>query len=220
MENWNVADVCAFVASLLPGSPGLYRDCLCEHEVDGGALSALDNVSSKGFELLQITKYGHVHKIASAVAAMKLKASGHATAEIPTSPSAAAAAAAAAADAAKAKASVEHSSGKGGGGLFGRLGSPGKAGGVVSSESQQQQQIKPSLDLPAPPPNEFFCPISFEMMSEPVVASDGHTYERLDIERWFRNTHQVKGGGALKGGGLTCSSPMTGECVRMMMSLT
>lgn len=29
-------------------------------------------------------------------------------------------------------------------------------------------------------------PISFEMMADPVVASDGQTYERADIERWFR----------------------------------
>ena len=51
-----------------------------------------------------------------------------------------------------------------------------------------------------------------EMMSEPVVASDGHTYERLEIERWLRNTHQVKAGGVRGGAGeLSCSSPMTGE---------
>lgn len=48
-----------------------------------------------------------------------------------------------------------------------------------------------------------------EMMSEPVVASDGHTYERLEIERWLRNTHQVRAGGGASE--LSCSSPMTGE---------
>ena len=37
-------------------------------------------------------------------------------------------------------------------------------------------------------PNVWVCnsPISFEMMADPVVASDGQTYERADIERWFR----------------------------------
>ena len=29
-----------------------------------------------------------------------------------------------------------------------------------------------------PPPPEFFCPITQERMLDPVVASDGHSYER------------------------------------------
>lgn len=50
------------------------------------------------------------------------------------------------------------------------------------------------------------------VLLQPVVASDGHTYERLEIERWLRNTHQVKSGGTRGGTGeLSCSSPMTGE---------
>lgn len=28
-------------------------------------------------------------------------------------------------------------------------------------------------------------PVSYEMMREPVVASDGHTYERAAIEQWL-----------------------------------
>ena len=35
------------------------------------------------------------------------------------------------------------------------------------------------------PPDEFVCPISQELMLEPVLATDGHTYERQHIERWF-----------------------------------
>ena len=31
-------------------------------------------------------------------------------------------------------------------------------------------------------PDEFLCPITFEVMEDPVVASDGHTYERSAIE--------------------------------------
>ena len=41
---------------------------------------------------------------------------------------------------------------------------------------------------PAPgaePPDEFVCPISQELMVDPVLASDGHAYERRAIERWF-----------------------------------
>ena len=45
-------------------------------------------------------------------------------------------------------------------------------------------------------PKEFLCPITHELLQDPVVLCDGHTYERKAIERW------------LKGGKRT--SPMTG----------
>lgn len=35
-------------------------------------------------------------------------------------------------------------------------------------------------------PDEYKCPISMELMVDPVVCSDGHTYERDSIERLFR----------------------------------
>ena len=36
-----------------------------------------------------------------------------------------------------------------------------------------------------PLPNEFLCPITQEMMIDPVILSDGHTYERSAIQTWF-----------------------------------
>ena len=33
--------------------------------------------------------------------------------------------------------------------------------------------------------NDFVCPISFEILKDPVVLSDGHSYERLDVTRWL-----------------------------------
>jgi hypothetical protein len=36
-------------------------------------------------------------------------------------------------------------------------------------------------------PDEFRCPITCELMAEPVICADGHTYEREAIERWFRS---------------------------------
>ena len=33
--------------------------------------------------------------------------------------------------------------------------------------------------------DDMVCPISCEMMKDPVVSVDGHTYERVCIEQWF-----------------------------------
>ena len=40
-------------------------------------------------------------------------------------------------------------------------------------------------------PDHFICPISCEIMKDPVVAQDGFTYERAYIEQWF-NTRGAK----------------------------
>jgi hypothetical protein len=32
---------------------------------------------------------------------------------------------------------------------------------------------------------DMLCPISCELMKDPVLAQDGHTYERCCIEQWF-----------------------------------
>jgi len=35
------------------------------------------------------------------------------------------------------------------------------------------------------PDSNFLCPISFALMTDPVMAMDGHTYERSSIEKWL-----------------------------------
>ena len=37
------------------------------------------------------------------------------------------------------------------------------------------------------PPKYLICPISQELLEEPVLTSDGHTYERKNIEAWLQN---------------------------------
>lgn len=37
-----------------------------------------------------------------------------------------------------------------------------------------------------PPPNAFLCPITQELMVDPVATADGTVYERAAIEAWFR----------------------------------
>jgi len=34
-------------------------------------------------------------------------------------------------------------------------------------------------------PDDFYCPITGELMSDPVSDPDGHTYERSAIEKWL-----------------------------------
>ena len=36
-------------------------------------------------------------------------------------------------------------------------------------------------------PPSFYCPISHQVMHDPVVLCDGHTYERRHIERWLEH---------------------------------
>eukprot|EP00250_Pteridium_aquilinum_P004586 c14794_g1_i2 orf=527-2206(+) len=41
------------------------------------------------------------------------------------------------------------------------------------------------------PPEEFRCPISLQLMSDPVIISSGQTYERICIEKWFEEGHNT-----------------------------
>jgi hypothetical protein len=38
--------------------------------------------------------------------------------------------------------------------------------------------------------DEFLCPIMYQLFRDPVIAYDGHTYERAAIENWLEN-HQT-----------------------------
>lgn len=41
------------------------------------------------------------------------------------------------------------------------------------------------------PPEEYRCPISLQLMSDPVVIASGQTYERACIEKWFTESHDT-----------------------------
>ncbi len=38
-------------------------------------------------------------------------------------------------------------------------------------------------------PSEFLCPINYDIMQEPVMTADGHSYERKAIELWLQNNN-------------------------------
>ncbi|KAG0484856.1 hypothetical protein HPP92_008935 [Vanilla planifolia] len=45
-------------------------------------------------------------------------------------------------------------------------------------------------NLPVPP-EELRCPISLQLMYDPVIISSGQTYERACIEKWFNDGHRT-----------------------------
>merc|ERR1712060_998225 len=52
-------------------------------------------------------------------------------------------------------------------------------------------------------PPDFFCPITQDLMRDPVCTHDGHTYDRAAIEIWF--VHCVR-----QNGPDSETSPLTG----------
>jgi hypothetical protein len=44
--------------------------------------------------------------------------------------------------------------------------------------------------MTATPPTEFLCPITNDVMREPVIDADGHTYEWSAILRWLQTNPQ------------------------------
>lgn len=50
----------------------------------------------------------------------------------------------------------------------------------------EAQKLRQELkNLKSQAPEAFCCPITGDIMEFPVVASDGHTYERSAIENWL-----------------------------------
>ncbi|KAJ1703715.1 hypothetical protein LUZ63_003494 [Rhynchospora breviuscula] len=47
-----------------------------------------------------------------------------------------------------------------------------------------------SGNLPLPP-EELRCPISLQLMYDPVIVASGQTYERVCIEKWFNDGHKT-----------------------------
>jgi hypothetical protein len=50
---------------------------------------------------------------------------------------------------------------------------------------QQALERRKAEEAVAECQNTFRCPIGLGFMKDPVVAADGHTYERKQIEAWF-----------------------------------
>jgi hypothetical protein len=59
-------------------------------------------------------------------------------------------------------------------------------------ERRQQGETSAQAAMDASqPPDDYVCPITQDVMIDPVIAADGHTYERDAIARWFEGGKQT-----------------------------
>jgi hypothetical protein len=70
--------------------------------------------------------------------------------------------------------------------LYRRLASIGSTGGSAAVAAATEAALAAMEE----PPSIFVCPITQEVMSDPVFASDGYTYEREAIAAWI-TTHNT-----------------------------
>jgi len=60
--------------------------------------------------------------------------------------------------------------------------------------------------------DEFVCPITKELIVDPVIAADGHTYDRRAIEEWFYGLNNIRNNNSDNGtNNIRRTSPKTGE---------
>lgn len=78
---------------------------------------------------------------------------------------------------------------------------PAKAG-ASGKKARKPRVVKPAFS--SEHPLEYICGISHKLMSDPVIAMDGSSYERRAIEQWFaRQTEK----------GQPTTSPITGDAI-------
>jgi len=65
-----------------------------------------------------------------------------------------------------------------------------------AQERREAEAAEPTEPAERIPPTDFVCPITTDVMLDPVIAADGHAYERTAIERWLTKK---------------TTSPLTGE---------
>jgi serine/threonine protein kinase len=63
-------------------------------------------------------------------------------------------------------------------------------GSIALIVNCQLAQRQVQLGLPSVIPPSFYCSITTEVMTDPVICSDGHTYERAAIELWLQHSNR------------------------------
>ncbi|KAE8726556.1 putative 26S proteasome complex subunit sem1-1-like isoform X1 [Hibiscus syriacus] len=60
---------------------------------------------------------------------------------------------------------------------------------TLDGQNADQTDVRPILSCLNP--EDFRCPISLELMIDPVTVSTGHTYDRNSIQKWLKAGHTV-----------------------------
>ncbi|KAK7319580.1 hypothetical protein RJT34_04303 [Clitoria ternatea] len=66
---------------------------------------------------------------------------------------------------------------------------PIEHGNIILEASIWQSFLR--LEMATHLPDHFKCPISLEIMSDPVILSSGHTFDRSSIQRWLDAGHRT-----------------------------
>ena len=57
-------------------------------------------------------------------------------------------------------------------------------------ERKVERLRRKKVDVEANCPDAFICPITFAMMTDPVITADGYTYEKSAIESWLQQSNR------------------------------
>ncbi|KAJ7535059.1 hypothetical protein O6H91_12G016900 [Diphasiastrum complanatum] len=66
-----------------------------------------------------------------------------------------------------------------------------RSGDSISEERSETGENGSDSIAPTNVPDEFKCPISLELMRDPVIIATGQTYDRISIQRWIDSGHST-----------------------------
>lgn len=75
--------------------------------------------------------------------------------------------------------------------IIGLLSRADAATSVTEKDANYRRRKGPGGSYPVPPLQSFYCPITQEVMEEPVEVASGQTFEKSAIERWFAAGHHT-----------------------------
>jgi hypothetical protein len=91
----------------------------------------------------------------------------------------------------------------------------GNGGSGKEARNKRKQEDTGTTGNGGAVPNEYLCPIGGELMTDPVIAADGHSYERKAISQWIHQSKQqpapARRGNQRARNAVAVRSPMTNQ---------
>ena len=60
-----------------------------------------------------------------------------------------------------------------------------------SPQQQKQEPLQEDEENKPQAPTSFYCPVSMELMADPVMVATGHTYDRICMEKWIKQGNRT-----------------------------